>query len=91
MIKKLESFIWALPISFTVRGILADSEAREAFKIGVIDGLVAEREQDESYIGMTWDDNQNANECYDAGANFGQRIGRVLMAATDFPFREVVR
>jgi len=85
----LSKLIWKLPISFTVRAVLADREARGAFITGVTDGLRAEREEDEGYIGNTWDDNQNANEAYDGGANLGQRIGRWLMTVTDAPFAQL--
>lgn len=84
----LSSLIWKLPISFTVRAVIADRDARRAFALGVVDGLRAERETDESYIGRTWDDNQNANEAYDGGANLGQRVGRWLMSTTDAPFAQ---
>jgi len=83
------SLIWSLPVSPVLRALLADSVARRAFKLGVRDGLRAERECDESYIGMTWAQNQDANETYDAGANLGQRLGRVLMRATDAPFQSL--
>lgn len=84
--KSITDVIWSLPISFTLRAIATDSIARKAFVFGVLDGLRAERETDETYIGMTWANNQDANEAYDGGANFGQRVGRLVMRVTDAPF-----
>ena len=41
------------------------------FLLGLRDGW---RQPYELSMGITWDDDQDANEAYDRGANWGQRL-----------------
>jgi hypothetical protein len=43
------------------------------FLLGLRDGF----EQGELSSGLTWDDDQGANEAYDRGANWGERFARL--------------
>ena len=54
--------------------------ALRARALGVVDGL---RQPYDLSSGMTWDDDQDANEAYDAGVNIGQALARTWLRIAD--------